>query len=625
MSVVNLFIPSLNQFAMLLAIMGVGAAISIVGAALSGRHRMPEMNVIFGWAFVTVIFTVTGALFRWPLQVAGWLFLAALVISLWVVVKRRLPLLPKGIARTALLGLPMILVVSAMYPSQWDEFAHWIPAAHYLFVWDSFPNADLPRSGASLPGYPYAMGFPVYLISHVAGRFIENATAVLNVLMMLAFAHMVARIIVAQGQSNSKLIADVPPSWWACATGILAVTILNPTFVQKLVLTAYGELPSGLTLALGIIIAWHMFKGLAEGDRKEARHQAWLLSLVLLLLISLKQSTLALFLILMFVVSVVALRDPKIKLRDYASLLPLLILPAIAIYVIWGHYVATYLVNSSHSIRPFDKWFWDILFDIIGQIFYVVSRKGGYFAPALFVSGLAIYALYRWRGSRDRMFLMAGLAFLTYNFFLLVTYLSVFGRFDALRVVSFWRYNTHLGLILVVAFILVLGLLYRRYLAKRAWNRQWAICLPIILVLGLQVGLIHKLRFDVRATKIHIREIAPEIVSRLPKGASLMVVDPESDGAYGTQMRYHMYMAGRKFAGNISTYSSRTKKHIDLVINMAKPHLIWVHSITPSVLQALSPDLKKGASYLMERDGSGWKIVKSWPFKGYSSPNEIKD
>ena len=151
------------------------------------------------------------------------------------------------------------------------------------------------------------------------------------------------------------------------------------------------------------------------------------------------------------------------------------------------------------------------------------------------------------------------------------------------------------------------------------------ICLPIILVLGLQVGLIHKLRFDVRATKIHIREIAPEIVSRLPKGASLMVVDPESDGAYGTQMRHHMYMAGRKFAGNISTYSSRTKKHIDLVINMAKPHLIWVHSITPSVLQALSPDLKKGASYLMERDGSGWKIVKSWPFKGYSSPNEIKD
>jgi hypothetical protein len=624
MHIVNLFIPSLSQFSMLLVIMAIGAVMSVIGAALAGRHRMPEMNVIFGWAFVTVVFTVTGAVLGWPLKVAGWITVAGLVVSLWVVVKRQIPLLPKGVGRTALLGLPMILVVSAMYPSQWDEFAHWIPAAHYLFVWDSFPNADLPRSAASLPSYPYAMGFPVYLASRLAGSFVENTTAVLNVLMMLAFAHLVARIIVAQGQSDdSRLFGDEAPPWWACATGILAVTILNPTFVQKLVLTAYGELPSGLMLALGMIIAWHMLEGLAEGDKAEARRQAWLFSLVMLLLISLKQSTLALFLILLFVVTVAAVRDPKVKLKEFAFLVPLIVLPAIIIYLTWRNYVATNLVGSEHGIRPFEKWFWDIALDIIARMFYVVSKKGGYFTPAFIISGLALYALYKWRGSRDRLFIMAGLAFMGYNVFLLVTYLAVFSRFDSLRVGSYWRYNTHLGLIVVVAFILVLGLLYRRYLLGR--NLRPLMWLSIILVLGLQVGLIHKLRFDVRATKIHIREIVPEIVALLPKSEALITVDPESDGAYGTQMRYHLYMAGRNSGGDISSYFNATEKNIRNRLDMNNTQFIWVHSITPGVLKAISPDLKKGASYFMRREGSGWKVLKSWPFKGYLSPVEIKD
>ena len=614
---------------MLGVIVAIAAAMSVIGAAITGRHRMPEMNVIFGWAFIIIIFTVTGALFGWPLKIAGWIFFAALLVSVWVVVKRQIPLLPKGIGRTALLGLPMILVVSAMHPSQWDEFAHWLPAAHYLFVWDSFPNADLPRSAASMAGYPYGMGFPVYLTSNIAGEFIENTTAVLNVLMLMSFAHLVARIIVAQGrpeqQTEPQLFSDEAPPWWACATGILAVTILNPTFVQKLVLTAYGELASGLAMALGMIIAWHMFEELAEGNRKEARRQAWMLALALLILISLKQATLALFLVLLFAVILVALRDSKIKLKEFVSLLPLIIIPAIVIFLIWRQYVASNLVGPQHTIRPFDKWFWEISYDILMRAFYVVTKKGGYFIPSFILSGMALYGLFRWRGARDRLFVMAGFAFMSYNVFLLITYLAVFGRFDALRVASFCRYNTHLGLIVVVAFIVVLGILYRRYIFGRGWNLRPVMWLAIILVIGLQVGLIHKLRFDVRATKIHIREIVPEIVELLPKDATIVAVDPESDGAYGTQMRYHMYMAGRKMVGQISAYSSATAQNIRLNLDRKKPDFIWVHSITPGVLGAINPNLKKGASYLLKRDGGGWKVLKSWPFKGYMSPTEIKD
>jgi hypothetical protein len=625
MSLIGLFIPTVTQFLMLLTISAVGAAMAIIGGALSGRHRIPEMNVIFGWAFITVIFTVTGALLGWPLEIAGWITVAAVAISLWVVIKRGIPLLPKGIGRTALLGLPMILVVSAMHPSQWDEFAHWIPAAHYLFVWDSFPNADLPRGAASFPGYPYAMGFPVYLASKLAGSFVENTTAVLNVLMLFLFAHLVARVIAAQRVSSQQLFSNDAPPWWACATGILAVTILNPTFVQKLVLTAYAELASGLTLALGMIIAWQMFEELSGGNRSEAKRQAWLFSLVLLLLISLKQSTIALVLILLLVIAIVGMRDPKVKLRDLFSLLPLMIIPAILIFLLWKHYVGENLVNSEHLIRPFDKWFWGLFYDIVLSMLNVVAHKGGYFVPSFIVSGMAIYALFRWRGSRDRLFLMSGLAFLSYNAFLLVTYLAVFSQFDALRVASYWRYNTHLGLILVVAFILVLGIVYRRYIYGRDWNMRYVLWLPVILAVGLQIGLIHKLRFDARLTKIHIREIMPDILEQLPKNGGLFVIDPKSDGAYGTQMRYQLYMANRKIVGNISAYSNTRAAPIRGRLEDGKVDFIWVHSLTNEVRQAVGLELKEGASYLLKRDGTTWRIAKLWPFKGYLSPTEIKD
>lgn len=625
MSLISLFIPTATQFLMLVTILAVGAAMAIIGAALSGRHRIPEMNVVFGWAFITVIFTLIGALMGWPLEIAGWITVAATAISLGVVIKQGTPLFPKGIGRTALLGLPMILVVSAMYPSQWDEFGHWLPAAHYLFVWDSFPNADLPGSAASLPAYPYAMGFPVYLVSKLVGTFAESTTAILNVVMLLLFAHVVARLISAQSERTSQLLSDEKTPWWACATGILAVTILNPTFVQKLVLTAYAELATGLMLVLAIFIAWQVIEELACKNRVEARRQAWLFSLVLLLLISLKQANLAFVLILLISIIFIGIRDPQVKFKELFFLLPLMVLPAVIIHLVWQEYISNNLVLPRHMVRPFDDWFWDILYDILKQIISIIAHKGGYFIPFFIVLGMAAYGLFKWWGSQTRLFVMVGFTFLAYNIFLLVTYLAVFGRFDALRAVSFWRYNTHLGLSLVFVFILVLGIVYRRYLLAHNWNLRPLIWVSIFLAVGLQIGLIHKLRFDVRATKIHIRDVVPDIVSILPEDAAFMTIDPKSDGAYGVQMRYHMYIANQKQLGDISAYVNSSAKNIRQILDSRKIEFIWVHSINKGVLESINPDLKEGASYLLQRRDPSWKILRSWPFKGYLSPTEIKD
>jgi len=81
------------------------------------------------------------------------------------------------------LGAPMLLLVSAMMASQWDEFSHWLPSARYLYVTDGFPDGRDPVTGASFPAYPYGWPLATYFASRLSGRFVEIAGALTNVAM----------------------------------------------------------------------------------------------------------------------------------------------------------------------------------------------------------------------------------------------------------------------------------------------------------------------------------------------------------------------------------------------------------------------------------------------------------
>ena len=54
------------------------------------------------------------------------------------------------------------------------------------------------------------------------------------------------------------------------AFAALLVTLFNPTFVQKLVLTAYSETSTSVTIALAGVLTWMMLDALANKD-----HQTW--------------------------------------------------------------------------------------------------------------------------------------------------------------------------------------------------------------------------------------------------------------------------------------------------------------------------------------------------------------
>ena len=51
----------------------------------------------------------------------------------------------------------------------------------------------------------------------------------------------------------------------------LAVTLVNPTFVQKVVLTSYADTSTSVVSGFCLILFWHLLECLSNGNRKEAK------------------------------------------------------------------------------------------------------------------------------------------------------------------------------------------------------------------------------------------------------------------------------------------------------------------------------------------------------------------
>mgnify|MGYP006085888901 FL=1 len=52
---------------------------------------------------------------------------------------------------------------------------------------------------------------------------------------------------------------------------------------------------------------------------------------------------------------------------------------------------------------------------------------------------------------------------------------------------------------------------------------------------------------------------------------------------------------------------------------------MWVHTQSKEVVEVLGVDLPERNVNLLEKQGAGWRLVKSWPYPGYNNPNDIKD
>ena len=615
------FAPTTDQLVNLAAVLLLGLAFSVIGAAVSGRQRFAPADILVGWAITAFIFTLLGTLTTISFSsITVLMGLLALTCGVYVW-KRDRRLLPDGAGKILLMNALLFLIISAMSPSQWDEYSHWLLAARYLFEVDGFPRTGLPVPVADMPGYPNGASLILYLVSRITGSFSENAAPLFHILLLVSMA-LAAVDLIRRGTNRDT---RAPISWRLCALGFMTVTIFSTAFVQKVVFTAYADLPVAACVAFAGLFGWLVLQALSENESATAKSRALQLGLVIMILMSLKPTSLVLMVGVMGGITITALRDPNIRFISYLKLVPVMVIPGIVIMLLWNGYTAIHMPSGTPSVMPFERWQWHQMPQTLATIGTIMTKKGAYFGMMLTLSTLSLIALVRFRSEFDRFVLIAGCTFVGYNLFLVFVYLAIFGGYSGSNALSYWRYNMHIAHLGVFCSAYGLSVLWHNKLSTRmssALPKLGQVAIIFLILLPLLFAT--KLRFDIRAPKQFIRMVGTELSMTLPKGSRVFVIDPRSAGFYAKQMRYELYGAAT-FVGDTNSFSKYTPEDLRQRLNKVEATHVLIHTHTERAEETLRQKLNQGNAHLLKKSADQWQLIKSWPYPGYNLPGDIKD
>ncbi|NQV48829.1 MAG: hypothetical protein HQ504_13740 [Rhodospirillaceae bacterium] len=603
------FIQHSGQIDSFLSSAALWIGFAAIGSLFIGRNQARETAPFLGWAFVSLFFTVFGVLTKIPFTfLAVSMAILALAAGAYAIYRKQ-GVFPTGTMKMVLVAGPLLLLVSAMVGSQWDEFSTWLITPRFLLETDVFPNKDNVHKSGALAAYPFSWHYISYLASRIGGRFMENAGALVNVFMLLTFGLVAVRLI---RDGLGRKDEDSSGGWGLYALGGLLATVLSTTFAQKVALTSYADVATAVILGMGGVIGWTMLEALTEDRKDDAKRQAMQIGLLMMLLVNLKQSTVVLFVILIIAIVLTGLRDPRIKFSKLARTLPWMIIPSVVIFVLWRYYISIELPTSEMKIMPVSEWLFEYIPQILQRMLLVLTKKGAFLVLLIVIVGFGARAMFRFRTPFDRLALLVALVFLGHNAFLFFAYVSTFGKFDALRAASYWRYNMQLGMLGVAFMSYGLGLAWKNYGQDRYDIRKGA-WVAISLMLLLPFAFANKLRFDRFQPLPHFRNVSAEVSTLLSNDDKLIVVDPKGSGESAVIARYEMGGLGI-LRSYISAYQKQSVEVFTEIFSNGDYSHALIHSVTPDMKEALNLGLTGDNSYLLKTDnGIDWRVVRTWP------------
>ena len=397
-----------------------------LGGLFTAKDRIIEANTIYGWAVASGILTIIGTIFDKSLFTLSSILALLALFGIYRSIKIGQPLFIKGMWRVLILALPLLWVAGAMEPSQWDEFSHWLPASKYLIEFNDFPTKIRPFFGPHmLPAYPFGWPYLMYLSSLIAGQFVNNVSSTLNLFLLLSFSTFALRTafrVVGEKVSNNI-------SWPFASVIVLFATIFNPTFVQKIILTAYSDLSTSVLTGFSVLISYYFLRTLANRESGSSWSSVWQLSLALSLLINIRQANLVLVAGVIVSLTILVFRDNEIRITRYLKHIFFCFLPIILVYMAWRYHVAVefnQMPGVEVSFKKFSSWNLTVIPEILESMGYVAFKKIGFFGPMLVACYFGIKGLIKFETEFDKISILAASMFLCYVAFLFFTYVAAF-------------------------------------------------------------------------------------------------------------------------------------------------------------------------------------------------------
>ena len=595
------YIPQLKDVVPLLVTWGVAGVLLAAGTAVTRRGTAAEFRIGAGWGALCLAMTLWGVFLPVSLRVPAILFVLAAAAA-QLVPGRRVPAADwQALLRMLVITLPLWLVMAPIQPSQPDTFLYLLPNAYYLVDHGHLPAAWLPPSFSQLPAAPYNAQFLSFLGSLADPDYPSAGTSLVNVMLDLAAGLAVARGLAAAAPGGAAPL----PCWGLTALGFLLVTLLNLGFVPRVAFSAHGETPLMVTALLS---AW-LFVA-AQGQFAAGRRpgQTLALSLILAAMINTKQSGIGLVAALAGAAVVTGSAERAVAKGALLRATALALLPALFLYALWRYYAAHAGVAELEPL-PLARWNWAGIPATLASIAKTVAEKPAYFGGVgVALLGLPVLLRRRAWTPATRLLLFHAAAFGFYNCFLMLTYIAHFPGEMSAEAHSFFRYNTHLALILMLSLAL-----FARDIAGAGWpaRRLWrpAAAALVALALVAPLAFVKRLRFDLVMPQPLVRELGERVKPYLNDGDRLALLLPGDNDSVAAML-----------AGVLMDTPPR-RRGLDLLVQDAagpatlaeaarRGYRIAVISCTQEELFGVAP----GAAALLEHDGGEWRRLAAWPY-----------
>jgi hypothetical protein len=588
----------LSDLLAVLVTWAIGAVLVLAGSGLTGNRIAPEIQMAAGWGALCLLLTGWGVFLPLSLRIPaiGFAF-AALGVLL-------LPGLRPSAGAWGMLGrilvvsLPLWLVMAPIRPSQPDTFLNLLPNAFYLVDYGRLPTATMPPSSSALPAAPYNTQFLSFLGSLLDADYPASGMSLTNVLLQLVAALAMARAL------SRKPPATAPASG-LLAVGLLLTTLLNPGFVPRIHFAAYGE----TALAAMAVLAARLFivaQGeLAAGDRPT---QLWPLALVLAAIVNIKQTGFGLVAALAGAGLISAWTERGIPRAAASRVIALAALPAICLYAIWRYHVAHAGVPELTSL-PFAEWHWGNLWATGASAARVIYGKPTYFA-CVAIALLMLPLLLSRQGwtPTTRLLMFNAVLFACYNMFIFLTYIAAFPAQMSLEAHSYFRYNTHLSLVLVLALALA-----ARDLGAAAWlRREWfhlASATVLIFAALAPIAFVKRLRFDLDMPQPLVWDLAKKVSVYLKDGDRLALLLPGDNDSVATMMAGVLAdTPPRRLRLDLLRRNTADSATLDEATRLGYP--LALISCTPEGWQGLP----SSEAVLLRYGPNGWHVLAAWPY-----------
>ena len=246
------------------------------------------------------------------------------------------------------------------------------------------------------------------------------------------------------------------------------------------------------------------------------------LALTLVVLVNIKQQGIGLLLAVLMGMLVAAARESRIGWRAGLRVFGLCALPALGLYLSWRGYVLVRFPEGELKPLPPEEWALASFLEILKGVGGVIISKQYYFGCVAAVLGLVAMRPGFVSVRTMALLRMTAVTFLLYAAFLILTYVIHFRAEH-----SFFRYNSHLSLLVVLG----LSLTARDFLAVRPlpWLARSGRAVIVIMLAAPLAGL-HLLRYDLDQPQPQLRAAARALAGEIDEGERIAVILTDDNG-----------------------------------------------------------------------------------------------